>query len=233
MADEKEIIPFAKKFVRIAKSLGRALKWVMTAASKDDYRPVLTLLRVDPRDGGKWGRGVVMAADGIRLHMVQGINTGTDEEDDKRPWLFNERLDLPAGNYEVRTALQARDHINEFWEVTGHTFPDVESVVPSRNSEMKPVALVPVNPQLMIDAMRNTKKSAPVYIRIFLNKEQVESNDILVTKSFEVISIDSHLDDVQRLAVVMPMHKRDEVIKAWPTTWDGWPEDEEEESNNG
>lgn len=228
MTDKKEIVPFDKTFVRIAKDLGRALKWVMTAASKEDNRPALTLLRVDPRKG-KYGHGVVMAADGIRLHIVQGINTGTDKEDDKRPWLFDERLDLPEGNYEVRTMLQAREHINEFWEVSGQAFPDVDSVVPSRNSEMKPVALVPINPELLIDAMQNAKRNYPVYIRIFLNKTQIDDGDIVVKNSIEVISKDRYIDDIQRLAVVMPMHTRDAEIKAWPATWDGWSEDEEEE----
>lgn len=228
MADEKEIFPFDKKFVRIAKNLGRALKWVMDIAGKDDHRPVFRLLRVDPRDG-KYGQGVVMATDGLRVHMAQEINTG--EEDPDRPWLFEERLNLSEGKYEVRTAIQVRDHINEFWEIAGYTFPDVEKIVPSRNSDMKPVAIVSVNPDLLIDAVRNAKKGSPVYIRVFLSKKKLDEGDIFIEGGFEVISTDRYIDDVKRLAVVMPMHAKDAEFDAWPIAFDGWPEDEEESKN--
>lgn len=229
MADEKGIVPFDRKFVRIAKNLGRALKWVTDVMSKDHSQLALHLLRVEPREG-KYGHGVVMASDGLRVHMAQEINTG--KEDPDRPWLFEERLDLPEGKYEVRTMVQARDHINEFLEITGHTFPNVEKNLPSMNNMLKPVAIIPVNPELLIDAMRNAEKGQPIYIRVFRSKKQLDEDDIVVNSGFEVISTDRFIEEIKRLAIVMPMHMRDETVEEWPTAWDGWPEDKEEEDSD-
>lgn len=230
MTDEKEIVPVDKKIIRIAKNLGRALRWVMRAASSDDARPVLTYLRIESRES-TFGDGVVAAADGFRLHIARGINIGGHDPD--KPWVFEKTLDMPEGTYDVMAGIQARDHINELWKV-GDSFPDYQHIVPHRNSNLKPVAIVPINPQFLIDAVSDAPKGQPVFLRIFQTKSAIEEDEITKIGSIEIVSKDRQFKDVDRLAVVMPMHMRryDVENDPFPITWDGWPKDKEEDNND-
>lgn len=216
-----------KKIVRIAKALGRTLQWVIKAMSKDSYRPMLTLMHVEPREG-RLGEGVIYGTDGMRLHIARNVNTG---ETSDMPWQFEKALDLEEGAYEVRADVMVRDHINEFWkQELGEEMKDVIGVMPSRNKDMKPVTIISINPRFLTDAIKNCKPNTAVFIRAYTNKESFEKGELISPCAIEVISTgnaEKGEEGVSRLALIMPMHARDtEGIGEWPIAFDGWPEEE-------
>ncbi|KKL98585.1 hypothetical protein LCGC14_1822940 [marine sediment metagenome] len=225
-----------RKIVRIAKSLGRTLQWVTKAISKDSYRPMMTLMHVEPREG-EFGTGVIYGTDGFRLHLAKDVNTG---EVSDMPWYFDDVLDLEEGAYEVRVDVMFRDHINEFWkEELGESMRDIKGVTPSRRKDLKPVAIISINPRFLTDAIKNCKPNTAVFIRVFTDKKNFEKGKLITPSAIEVISTENAekgKEGASRMAVIMPMHARDEeATEEWPIAFDGWPEeevDEETESVN-
>ena len=193
-----------RKIVRIGQDLGRVLRWVLSAKSKDPDRPVMTQLRVEERNG-PFGQGAVLASDGFRIHVATNINYEAPEGEEGMPWEYKDHLDLEPGVYDPYARVEPRDHLNELWEGAGK-YPQADAIVCYPNPKVKPVINLAINPKFLREAVMNADPGQAVYIRIYQTEEQIERGDISVTSPVEIISQDKNLEDVVRLAIVMPMH---------------------------
>lgn len=230
-----------RKIVRIGQDLGRVLRWVLSAKSKDPDRPVMTQLRVDERDG-PFGQGAVLASDGFRIHIATNINCEAPEGEEGMPWEYKDHLDLEPGVYDPYARVEPRDHLNELWAGAGK-YPQADSIVCYPNPKVKPVINLAINPKFLREAVMNAQQpNVPVYIRIYQTEEQIEKGDISVTCPIEIISQDKNMEDVVRLAIVMPMHlgykerggsvkqANSGICKNFPVAWKGsFPKEKKKE----
>ena len=133
--------------VKGTKKQSKTWRWLQSAASKDETRPVLTGLHVT--------EGYVVGCDGHRLHAAKSDLTHEGED-------LNGKIvagKIPAGEFQADMA-----------DIEGR-YPNIQTIMPMS----APTFEIWCNPKLLVDALRGMER--PVCLRFFGESAPFEACD--------------------------------------------------------